>query len=150
MVKFILLDRLCWRLKGNHNSGEGHSSQVQSYKYVLGSVYSSCMMLLGQQVCWDLPHRGGSASLTSLSSLNKDGHNLLFCFSLHIYLPPVPSCIIYHPCLFLSLSTWIYFYFGSFPLFSQHVFFPVSGVIIPAVLLSPLVLWVRVAHSNRE
>lgn len=71
---------------------------------------------------WDLPRRVGSAPLTSLSSLDKDGRNLPLSFSLHphllslssLYLHLSHSCIIYLPCLFFFftfLSTWILFYF---------------------------------------
>lgn len=138
-----------FELKGNGR--EGQSSQVQSYEYVSWGVCSSCMMLLGQQVCWDLPHRVSSASLSSLSSLNKDGHNLFLCFSLHLS----PSCIIYHPCLFLS--------FGLPEPTSISVLSPFSlSTSCPSLWIdyscgavgwhpvSHLVLWVRVAHSNRE
>lgn len=102
MAKVIVFDCFeSWRVTTRAGKASPHKSSGINVR--CGRVRSSWMMLLGQQVCWDLRHRVGSGSLSSLSSLNKDGHNLLLCFSLSPHLPPPsPACIIHHPCLFLS------------------------------------------------
>lgn len=89
------------------------SSQVCWYKCVLDYV---CVMFTASQAPgahWDLPHWVGSAPLTSLSSLDKDGRNLPLCFCLPWLSPlsisaPLPlshSCIIFP--LLLSFATFL-------------------------------------------
>lgn len=67
---------------------------------------------------WDLPHWVGSAPLTSLSSLDKDGRNLPLCFSVPLssLLPPSASLLHHLPlssrflpfCLPESLSIFVF------------------------------------------
>lgn len=114
---------LYWRV--TITAGKDSPHMYSHINVCRGRARSSWMMLLGQQVCWDLPHRFGSAPLSSLSSLNKDRHNLLLCFSLSTFTSPISLLHHLSPMsFFIFLSTWIYFYFCSFPLSCQHVFPP--------------------------
>lgn len=78
------------------------SSQIYPYKCVSGGVFALRGASQAPGARWDLPHWVGSAPLTSLSSLDKDGRNLPLCFSLL----PFPSLLLSHSCIIsLSLSS---------------------------------------------